>query len=103
MKQEVEKVKGLKTLFKGLKFFLNREVPREPLVFTIRCFGGEVSWDKVLFVGATFDESDESITHQIVDRPSLGKQYISRYKEWFTLVVKCSQFWGESSLYRIRN
>lgn len=78
MKQEVEKVKKLKTLFKGLKFFLNREVPREPVVFTIRCFGGEISWDKLLFVGATFDESDESITHQIVDRPSLGKQYISR-------------------------
>lgn len=78
IKQEAEKVKKLKTLFKGLKFFLNREVPREPIVFTIRCFGGEVSWDKLLFVGATFDESDESITHQIVDRPSLGKQYISR-------------------------
>jgi hypothetical protein len=35
-----EKVKKLKALFKGLKFFLNREVPREPVVFTIRCFGG---------------------------------------------------------------
>jgi pescadillo protein len=78
VKQEAEKVKKQKTLFKGLKFFINREVPREPVVFTIRCFGGEVSWDKLLFVGATFDESDESITHQIVDRPSMGKQYISR-------------------------
>lgn len=68
----------LKTLFKGLKFFINREVPREPLVFIIRCFGGKVSWDKNCFVGATFDEDDESITHQIVDRPSLVKQYISR-------------------------
>lgn len=68
----------LKTLFKGLKFFINREVPREPLVFIIRCFGGKVSWDKNCFVGATFDEDDETITHQIVDRPSLVKQYISR-------------------------
>ncbi|XP_012152384.2 pescadillo homolog [Megachile rotundata] len=76
---EAEKVKKLKTLFKGLKIFLNREVPREPLVFIIRCFGGEVSWDKLLFVGATFDETDETITHQIVDRPSMSKQYISRY------------------------
>ncbi|XP_046418289.1 pescadillo homolog [Neodiprion fabricii] len=76
---EVEKVKKLKTLFKGLKFFVNREVPREPLVFILRCFGGEVSWDKMLFVGSTFDESNESITHQIVDRPSMTKQYISRY------------------------
>ncbi|XP_030759375.1 pescadillo homolog [Sitophilus oryzae] len=78
-KKEAENIKKLKTLFKGLKFYLNREVPREPLVFIIRCFGGEVSWDKTLFVGATFDENDESITHHIVDRPSVSKQYISRY------------------------
>jgi len=79
MKQEAERIKKHKNLFKGLKFYINREIPREPVVFTIRCFGGEVSWDKLLFVGATFDESDESITHQIVDRPSIGKHYISRY------------------------
>ncbi|XP_076673902.1 pescadillo homolog [Andrena cerasifolii] len=78
-KLEAEKVKKLKTLFKGLKVFLNREVPREPLVFILRCFGAEVSWDKLLFVGATFDESDETITHHVVDRPSMTKQYISRY------------------------
>lgn len=78
-KKEAEKIKKLKTLFKGLKFFLNREVPREPLVFMIRCFGGEVSWDRDHFVGATFDETDESISYQIVDRPSMDKQYLSRY------------------------
>ncbi|CAH1987957.1 unnamed protein product [Acanthoscelides obtectus] len=77
--EKLEEVKKLKTLFKGLKIFLNREVPREPLVFIIRCFGGEVSWDKDMFIGSTFDENDESITHQIVDRPSIDKQYISRY------------------------
>ncbi|KAK0175309.1 hypothetical protein PV327_009067 [Microctonus hyperodae] len=76
---EAENIKRLKTLFKGKKFFINREVPREPLVFIIRCFGGEVSWDKLSFVGATFDEDDETITHHIVDRPSVTKQYISRY------------------------
>ncbi|XP_017880588.1 pescadillo homolog [Ceratina calcarata] len=78
-RMEIEKIKKLKTLFKGLRVFLNREVPREPLVFILRCFGAEVSWDKLLFVGATFDENDERITHQIVDRPSMSKQYISRY------------------------
>ncbi|CAH2086261.1 unnamed protein product [Euphydryas editha] len=78
-KLEAEKVKKLKTMFKGLKFFINREVPREPLVFIIRCFGGEVSWDRDHFVGATFDESDESIAYQIVDRPRMDKQYLSRY------------------------
>ena len=77
-KEEMDKIKKLKTLFKGLKVFLNREVPREPLVFLLRCFGAEVSWDKLLFVGSTFDENDETITHQIVDRPSMDKQYISR-------------------------
>ncbi|XP_033353232.1 pescadillo homolog [Bombus vosnesenskii] len=76
---EAEKIKKLKTIFKGLKVFLNREIPREPLVFILRCFGAEVSWDKLLFVGATFDENDETITHHIVDRPSMTKQYISRY------------------------
>lgn len=76
---EAGKIKQLKTLFKGKKFFINREVPREPLVFVIRCFGGDVSWDKLSFVGATFDESDETIAYQIVDRPSMDKQYISRY------------------------
>jgi pescadillo len=78
MHEREQSLKRLKTLFKGLKFFINREVPREPLVFIIRCFGGKVSWDKNSFVGATFDENDESITHQIVDRPSIGKTFINR-------------------------
>ncbi|KAK1156474.1 hypothetical protein AOXY_G25452 [Acipenser oxyrinchus oxyrinchus] len=68
-----------KKIFEGLKFFLNREVPREPLAFIIRCFGGQVSWDKSVCIGGTFDVTDETITHQIVDRPSLDKQYINRY------------------------
>ncbi|CAH1987958.1 unnamed protein product [Acanthoscelides obtectus] len=80
MEGDAEKLEELrKEAEKGLKIFLNREVPREPLVFIIRCFGGEVSWDKDMFIGSTFDENDESITHQIVDRPSIDKQYISRY------------------------
>lgn len=78
LKDENNSLKRLMKLFKGLKFFINREVPREPLVFIIRCFGGKVSWDKNVFVGATFDEDDETITHQIVDRPSIDKKYISR-------------------------
>lgn len=78
MHEREQEQKRLKNIFKGLKFFINREVPREPLVFIIRCFGGKVSWDKNCFVGSTFDEDDETITHQIVDRPAIGKQYISR-------------------------
>ncbi|KAE8748645.1 hypothetical protein FOCC_FOCC004656 [Frankliniella occidentalis] len=79
MRKDIERSRKVKTLFKGLKIFVNREVPREPIVFCVRALGGEVSWDKTLFVGSTFDEDDESITHQIVDRPSMEKQYISRY------------------------
>ncbi|KAJ8415287.1 hypothetical protein AAFF_G00422670 [Aldrovandia affinis] len=45
-----------KKLFEGLKFFLNREAPREPLAFVLRCFGAEV-----------------------VDRPNADQQYINRY------------------------
>ncbi|KAF6729602.1 Pescadillo-like [Oryzias melastigma] len=36
-----------KKIFEGLKFFLNREVPRE-------CFGGNVSWDKSVCIGSTY-------------------------------------------------
>lgn len=68
-------------MFAGLKVFLNREVPREPLTFALRCCGAEVSWDKRLFVGATFEETDETITHQVVDRPSMETQYISRLED----------------------
>lgn len=68
-----------KKIFEGLKFFLNREVPRESLAFVIRCFGGEVSWDKSVCMGSTYDVTDETITHHIVDRPNIDKQYINRY------------------------
>jgi len=63
-----------------MKFYLNREIPREQFVFAIRSFSGQVSWDKLVALGATYDESDESITHQIVDRPmpAGAKTYINR-------------------------
>ena len=77
-KREAEAIERLKTLFKGLKFFISREVPRESVVFVIRACDGEASWDSSIFAGATYDETDESITHQIVDRPSVEKQYLSR-------------------------
>ncbi|MBN3304288.1 PESC protein, partial [Amia calva] len=77
--KEQKELEAQKRLFEGLKVFLNREVPREPLAFVIRCFGGQVSWDKSLCIGGTFDVTDETITHQIVDRPILDKQYINRY------------------------
>ena len=77
-KKEAQVILKLQSLFKGLKFFVSREVPRESVVFVVRSCGGEVSWDSALFPGATYDEKDESITHQIVDRPSVDQQYLSR-------------------------
>lgn len=79
-KLEEDQLKKLKTLFKGLKFFLNREVPREQFVFAIRAFSGDVSWEKTLALGATYQEDDETITHHVVDRPIIAKPYLNRYK-----------------------
>eukprot|EP00057_Strongylocentrotus_purpuratus_P034654 XP_796089.3 PREDICTED: pescadillo [Strongylocentrotus purpuratus] len=78
-REERDDMKRFKKLFEGCKFFLSREVPREAITFVIRCFGGQVSWDKTMFVGAPYEMSDETITHQIVDRPQQDKQYLSRY------------------------
>ncbi|KAL8060283.1 hypothetical protein ABFX02_02G015400 [Erythranthe guttata] len=64
-----------KSLFKNVKFFLSREVPRESLLFVIPAFGGTVSWEGE---AAPFDESDDSITHQVVDRPIQGRRFLSR-------------------------
>lgn len=72
---EDEEQKVCRTLFKDLKFFLGREVPRESLLFVIQAFGGVVSWDGD---GAPFKETDEGITHQIVDRPTQSHKFLSR-------------------------
>ncbi|KAJ1294027.1 hypothetical protein BS78_01G115800 [Paspalum vaginatum] len=68
-------IKECKSLFKNLKFFLSREVPRESLLFIIPSFGGTVSWEGE---GAPFNEVDEDITHQIVDRPTQSHVFLSR-------------------------
>ncbi|KMT03757.1 hypothetical protein BVRB_8g189050 [Beta vulgaris subsp. vulgaris] len=70
-----EETKECRSLLKDMRFFLSREVPREPLLFVISAFGGMVSWEGD---GAPFDESDPSITHQIVDRPSQNHMFLSR-------------------------
>uniref|UniRef100_M3ZZU4 Pescadillo homolog n=1 Tax=Xiphophorus maculatus TaxID=8083 RepID=M3ZZU4_XIPMA len=77
--KEQKQLETQKKIFEGLKFFINREVPRESLAFVIRCFGGQVSWDKSVCIGSTYDVTDETITHQIVDRPNVDKQYMNRY------------------------
>ncbi|KAF2110448.1 Pescadillo N-terminus-domain-containing protein [Lophiotrema nucula] len=61
------------SLFAPFTFYLSRETPRAPLEFLIKAFGSKrVGWDSTLGDGAfTTNESDPSITHQIVDRPTL--------------------------------
>lgn len=63
-------------LFEGLVIYINRECPKDSIEFVVKCFGGEVGW--AIGDGTPFDENDERITHQIVDRPSLAKRNISR-------------------------
>mmetsp|Transcript_28545 Transcript_28545/g.37042 ORF Transcript_28545/g.37042 Transcript_28545/m.37042 type:complete len:686 (+) Transcript_28545:104-2161(+) len=71
--ESVEKQR--KKLFKGLTFFLGREVPRGWIEFVILSFGGRVGWDGP---GSPFDAKDASITHQIVDRGGKGHVYFNR-------------------------
>lgn len=62
-------------LFAPFTLFLSRETPRQPLEFLLRSFGCKrIGWDLVLGDGAfTENESDPSITHQIVDRPPINQ------------------------------
>lgn len=77
-KEEEDKLKKLQSLFDGCRFFLSREVPREALTFVLRSFGGVVSWEETGSAGAPYPESDETITHEVVDRPTLSHRYLSR-------------------------
>lgn len=62
-------------LFNKVVVFIAREVPREPLMFVIRSFGGTVGWEGE---GSPIQEHDESITHQVVDRPTQGHRFLTR-------------------------
>ncbi|KAK7293423.1 hypothetical protein RJT34_16288 [Clitoria ternatea] len=73
--EEDQDTRECKRLFKNMKFFLSREVHRESFLFVIPAFGGTVSWEGE---GAPFGESDQSISHQIVDRESQGHRFLSR-------------------------
>lgn len=63
------------SLFRGLKFFLGREVPKEQLSLVIRSFGGTVGWDGE---GSPFEETDAGITHHVIDRPKPLREHNDR-------------------------
>ena len=60
-------------------------------MFLIRTFGGEVSWSSTLAVGSTYSEDDSSITHQIVDRPEIHDQILTRtYLQVFSHILSAT-------------
>uniref|UniRef100_A0A368UIF6 Pescadillo homolog n=1 Tax=Glycine max TaxID=3847 RepID=A0A368UIF6_SOYBN len=88
--EEDQDTKECKKLFKNMKFFVSREVPRESMFFVIPAFGGIVSWEGE---GAPFGESDQSISHQIVDREAQGHRFLSREYVQPQWVYDCVNAW----------
>jgi pescadillo protein len=64
--EQARKLVQFKSLFRGLVFFLSREVPRELLEFIVCSFRGRVGWEGP---GSPYLINDSRITHQVVDRP----------------------------------
>jgi len=74
--ERIQSLQKRKTLFAGLNFFLNREVPKESLTLIIRSCGGSVSWDGC--PASKFNASSDLVTHQIVDRNMDSKFVMNR-------------------------
>jgi pescadillo protein len=60
-------------LFAPYTFFLSRETSRPIFEFIVRCFGGRIGWSDTSGSGSPFDETDDAITHVIIDRPSIRR------------------------------
>jgi pescadillo protein len=58
-------------LFAPYTFFLSRETSRPIFEFIVRSFGGRIGWPASSGSGSPFGETDDSITHVIIDRPLL--------------------------------
>lgn len=63
------------SLFSGMVIWLAREVPREVLMLLVRAFGGSAAWDGP---GSPYAETDERITHAVVDRPQQAHRRAGR-------------------------
>lgn len=64
---------GTSKLFAPYTFWLSRETSRPIFEFIVRSFGGRIGWPESSGSGSPFDESDDSITHVIIDRPPVEK------------------------------
>jgi pescadillo len=60
-------------LFAPYTFFLSRETSRPIFEFIVRSFGGRIGWPASSGGGSPFDETDEAITHVIIDRPVIER------------------------------
>lgn len=60
-------------LFAPYAFFLSRETSRPIFEFIVRSFGGRIGWPPSSGAGSPFVETDDSITHVIIDRPLVQK------------------------------
>jgi len=60
-------------LFASYTFWLSRETSRPIFEFVVRSCGGRIGWPASSGSGSPFDESDESITHVIIDRPPVER------------------------------
>lgn len=89
MQRQVAVANRMKTAFRNLKVFVNREVPLRPIYFTLLCGGvAEVGWERGAGAtssagpGSAFAAGSKNITHQIVDRPTdqleirPGREYV---------------------------
>jgi len=75
MRKRAAEQTRMKTTFRGMKAFVNREVPLRPVYFVLLCGGvDEVGWErgateKRTASGSAFPARGKKITHQIVDKP----------------------------------
>ncbi len=89
-------------LFSNFKIFLSREVPRHSLSILVQNLGGQLGWE-CLDNSSPFTEDDPSITHQIVDRPTLARMFADRIyiqPQWVFDCVNAGKIL-DPNLYRI--
>jgi pescadillo protein len=81
MQKQLAAANRMKTTFRGLRVFVNREVPLKPIYFTLLCGGvEEVGWERgagaasgsTAGAGSAFGVTGKRITHQVIDRPAEG-------------------------------
>merc|ERR1712113_567691 len=76
MQRRLAEQTRMKSTFRGLNVYVNREVPLRPVYFVLLCGGvAEVGWERgstnstSCGKGSAFGIASEKITHQVVDRP----------------------------------